>query len=75
MAEELKIYTVYDHPDDYPDGFVLVMYVIKGDGEKYRTPLLYHDNYEDIKEEMEMRGLMRLDRDPDDDPSIKETWI
>ena len=72
---EITMYTVYDHPKDYPDSWVLRGWVVGPGIEPEEIPLLYVSDYEDIRFEMEQRGLTCILRKPEDDPCIKETWI
>lgn len=70
----LKMWTIYDHPADYPDGYVARQWIIAGGGEPYRGPARYRPSLEEAREAVPP-GLYRLDRDPGDDPTVVETWI
>jgi len=72
VTDTLSIWTVYDHPRDYPHCYVARQFrgeqptnsvIISADLEKLRAVLL-----------AEM-GLTRLERSANDDPVILETWL
>jgi hypothetical protein len=68
-------YTVYDHPLDYPDDFVVRRWII-GPGFYGSEPELFARGR--TLEEVRSRlpgGLFCLNREPADDPAIVETWI
>lgn len=67
----LPIWTVYDHPRDWPDWYVARLWI--GD---HRTGnvLLYRDITK-LRDELARRGLTPLMRDPTDDSVIMETWL
>jgi hypothetical protein len=71
----LSMWTVYDHPKDFPDNFIARRSEI-GSGEP--LPVMTADvvtgNLDLIRKSMEMCGLYCLSRDPSDDPVIVETW-
>lgn len=75
MENELNIWTIYDHPRDFPNSFVARRYVVS-DGQSFVTnQIMVGPNLKQIREQMEVRGLHRLPRDPRDDPKIVESWI
>lgn len=74
----LDHWVIYDHPADYPDHFVVRAWRI----ETGRDPLPGHtahlaDTLEEARELVPIQrlGLVRLERSPDDDATIVETWI
>lgn len=70
------IYTIYDHPLDYPTTYVIRRYGILP-GQVGRDPD-YHFEHPDLRicrEKMMEMGLTCLNRHQDDDPVILETWI
>ncbi len=73
---EFPIYTVYDHPSDYPDHFVVRKWLIKDGGITEAGDIVKKSkNYSAIRNHMLDRGLHRLMRNEGDDPCIMECWI
>lgn len=70
----LKMWTIYGHPLDYPEGFVARQWIIAGGGEPHPGPARYRKTLAEAREAVPA-GLYRLDRNPGDDPSVIETWI
>lgn len=70
-ATALPIWTVYDHPSDWPDWYVARLFYNE-------TPtgnmLLYRD-IEPLRDELTQRGLVSMMRSPGDDSVIVETWL
>jgi hypothetical protein len=77
MEEEaLNIYTVYQHPSDYPDKWVVRRWrTLKGENIPDPEPLLVVDTHSEVRLVMTGLGLVCLTRFPDDDPCIAETWL
>jgi hypothetical protein len=73
----LEMFVVYDHPRDYPDHFVVRRWII---GAQPGEPLsddgwLYiADTLEQIRNYIPPH-CVRLERDPNDEPQIVESWI
>ena len=72
----LSMWTIYDRPRDYPDGFIARCFV---SGQGALHPMATHDvltgELETIRESMMLCGLTCLTRDPSDHPSVLETWL
>lgn len=72
---ELLIYTIYDHPHDYPDHFVVRRKkIING----FPVTDESFKGFADTLEEARLHippGLYRLERDPSDYLSIVESYI
>lgn len=72
----LSLWTVYDHPKDYPDSFVARRFEAGG-GEP--APMVTADvvtgSLDVIRESMAMCGLVCMTRAPSDDSRILETWL
>jgi hypothetical protein len=68
-------YTVYDHPLDYPDDFVVRRWII-GPGTYRGEPSLFARGrtLDEVRGHLP-GGLFCLNREPGDDPAIVETWI
>jgi hypothetical protein len=79
--DALPIWTVYDHPRDFPHCYVARKFLI---GEESGAALILDwptdevitaDTLDEIRELLERRGLTCFQRAPEDDPVIVETWI
>lgn len=71
----LRIWTIYDHPSDFPDMFVVRPHDVLPGGivewaEGYGCP-----DIEVLREHMRMMGLTCIPRRPEDDPVIVESWL
>lgn len=72
----LTMWTVYEHPYDYPDKCVARRWQIGGKGELLRTDsVMVADSLEPIRAELEAWGLYCMPRAPGDEPQIVETWF
>jgi hypothetical protein len=71
---QLLIWTIYDHPADYPDWFVARPHIIRP---KTSGPLPMHLMAKDLETLRAMLpdGLTRLNRQDGDDPTIVEVWV
>jgi hypothetical protein len=72
-GEDLILWTVYDHPSDYPAHFVLRGYSTRKDVTLPWCALF--ESLDELRQEMIEAGRVCLDREPGDDPVIVETWI
>lgn len=76
MSESLEIYTIYDHPSDHPEYFVVKRQIINGTGHYWDLNYIFASIYlEECRDEMIKLGLCPLPRYPEDDPVIIESWI
>lgn len=76
MSYRLYIYTVYDHPSDIPEYFVVKRWLITNIGEVQDPDfILQHHDLEALREVLVKQGLVRLQRDLTDDPIIIENYI
>ena len=71
--DNLTIYTIYAKPLDYPDGYVLVEWIVDGATPK-RGVASYVPSLEAARNLLPPH-LYRMERQPDDDPAIAESWI
>jgi len=69
--EGLTIRTIYDHPSDYPDTWVARRWV----NDKPTGELMVSADLDALRRHFARLGLVRLDRNPADDPVIVETWL
>ena len=70
VDELLEIWTVYDSPIDLPGSFVACKFLL----DQPTNDLLQDKTLEGLRAKLPP-GLMRLDRSPQDDPRIVETWF
>ena len=72
----LSLWTVYDHPLDYPDKFVARRFDVDKDGSKPTPSLLVSSDLDALREVLQFEmHLTCMVRDPSDDPKILETWL
>ena len=84
MDRGLAVWTVYDHPRDYPRCYVARKYVVVEDdgrpkavARKYvpaSSWLVLAPTLEAMHHQLEGWGLTRLER-PSVDPKVLETWV
>lgn len=72
--DELLIWTVYDHPRDYPAEWIARCWTIR-DGQPAPTTDIRRGPTLDAVRALLPPGLFRLDRQPGDEPQIVETWL
>jgi hypothetical protein len=72
--EILQIWTVYDHPSDYPDKYVARLHVVSKSGTGPTTEMFVADTLEELRVLLPP-GLYCLPRYAADDPVIVETWF
>lgn len=66
----LELWTIYDHPLDFPDQFVARCFLGDQPTDRYLTA----DTLEELRRLLPP-GLICFTRDPYDDPAIVETWF
>lgn len=73
----LPMATIYDHPSDYPDHFVVRIIEVgpTGPGNMRSVGVHLADTLEGARRMVPSQFDYRLPRDPSDDPVIVETWI
>jgi hypothetical protein len=67
----LAIWTIFDHPKDYPEGFIARMFEV-GEGP---TDQSVTGDLAFIRQVFEDVGLTCIPRDPNDEPQIVESWL
>lgn len=70
----LPMWTVYDKPTDYPQGFVARMHVCRA-GEHNPTAVFVTGKTLDKVRAQLPPGLVKIDRAEDDEPHIVEVWL
>ena len=74
LQDRLPLFTITDHPTDWPDFYVARLSLSLP--EPQVMPFAIMDrSLERLQTTMEALGLVKLMRDPADDPVILETWI
>lgn len=71
----LDIWTVYDHPSDMPDAFVVRRHVATAEGSVPTGDALSSPSLAAIRRALANKGLTCIPRDPADEPHIVECWI
>ncbi len=77
MNLSLPIYTIYDHPTDYPEHFVVRRAVINNEGNIIPDEKLHlqTNSLEMIHAIMQSDGLVFMGKHPNDDEKIIGTYI
>jgi hypothetical protein len=71
----LDIWTLYDHPADFPDCFVMRRFAV-GPGYARATDQVFRcENIERLRELARRMGLHCIPHSPNDDPNIVESWL
>jgi hypothetical protein len=70
----MDIWTIYNHPTDYPDNFVARRYVIENGIITATSEVRLADTLDGIRQKLPM-GLYCFSRQFDDDPNIVESWV
>lgn len=66
----LSVWTIYDHPSDFPDSFVARAFTTGPTNE-----IILATDLEQLREAFDRAGLVCMARNPNDDPKIVETWL
>jgi hypothetical protein len=76
MSGTLPMWTVYDHPRDYPDKFVARRFDVDATGAKPSASIIIAPDLETLRNILEFQlHLTPLPREACDEPQIVETWI
>lgn len=73
--QPLSIWTIYDHPRDFPDAYVARRAEIGAGVVGHTSDTVTDQDLEKIRAEFRQRGLVRLPRAESDDPVIVEVWL
>jgi hypothetical protein len=71
MSAQLEIWTVYDHPKDWPDGYIARKWI----GETATGDTICADTLHAIRVQLRSMDLVCLSRSHNDDPVIVEVWL
>lgn len=72
--ERLPSFVFYERPPQYPDHYVAVLFWTLPEA-RPTSFTVRATNVDDLRDLMESCGLVKLDRSPEDDPLIMETWL
>lgn len=75
MTDYLSMFTIYKHPEDYPDKFVVREFVIKRTGPEPSRHANVYDTLDEARLPLIWRGLSCIERSPEDEPQIVESWL
>lgn len=70
----LAIWTVYDHPTDFPDWYVARKHVVAAGGTVPTDQVVKARTLDEVRELLPP-GLVCLTRSRCDDPKIVESWL
>jgi hypothetical protein len=73
LGERLAFWTVYERPKDYPQGFVARRFEIQAGLPLATDNAFFGPTLESVRAQIP-KGLLRIARDPDDEPQIVEIW-
>lgn len=74
MSDKLAIWTVYDHPSDYPNAFVAHLSEVDATG-AVSGFAIFSENLDELRAALASQGLIKLTRSQEDDPKIIEVWL
>jgi len=70
------MWTVYDHPTDYPDKYVARRFDVDGKGARPTESVIIHSDLDQLRDMLAFEmHLTCIARSPHDDPKIVETWM
>ena len=72
---ELSVWTITDHPADFPTMFVARHHIVGPVGERTTDEIILSPSLEGLRYLLELRGLTNAGRRPEDHPVIVESWI
>jgi hypothetical protein len=69
--------TIYDHPADHPNSFVMRQWVIEGRTDPVQDPefIFTSTDIRDLRVYARVTGRVCVGRRNEDDPKMLETWI
>jgi hypothetical protein len=74
VTTDLELWTVYDHPSDFPDHWVARRSVVGRGGATVTGAVIRAETLEGLRLLLPP-GMACLTRQPDDDPTIVEVWL
>jgi len=73
-AGMLPMWTIYEHPRDFPEHFVVRMHVADASGSRPAPYAVLCASLPEAREQVPCY-CVQMQRDPNDDPAIVELWI
>lgn len=74
-AGALPMWTVYDHPRDFPYSFVARLSLIKEGAAEVTEAFMCTPDLDELRSWLTELGLVPLSRFPLDDPVVVEVWL
>ncbi len=74
METTLEMFVVYKHPKDFPEDYVIRLWIIDAEGPKATTQYFTAKTLWEVRRFVPA-GRVQLDRRPDDEPQIVEVWV
>ena len=71
----LTIWTIFDKPKDFPEGYIARRFEVSEGGRTLATRDTLTGKLEDIRMALEKAGLMKMAREDGDEPQIVENWV
>lgn len=71
FRQAFEVWTVYDHPTDFPANFIARLYV----GVDPTDQIIVTETLDALRMRLAEKGLTPVNRHPDDDANIVECWI
>jgi hypothetical protein len=75
MSQPMHVWTLFEHPKDAPDFYVLRLFVCTAGCAFPTTSAHFALDPEPLRDLMRRRGLTCITRSPDDEPQIVEVWL
>jgi len=75
MARYLESVTIYDHPSDHPEHYVVRFFHVTADGLVADPHAYLFHTLEEARQIPAARGMFRFERAEADDPVIVESWM
>jgi hypothetical protein len=75
MSKPLRMWTVYERPSDYPENYVARLFEVDAAGPHATENTVIAPDLEFLRALMIGMGLVKMVRDPNDDPVIVEVWL
>jgi hypothetical protein len=70
----LPMWVIYDHPSDYPEGFLARLWETLP-GPTPTTCVATSAEAEALRVELQAAGFVKCERSADDEPQIMEIWL
>jgi hypothetical protein len=74
----LSIWTIYDHPSDFPHSFVARRFEVGPERSEHplaTCDIAQSENLDALRHSFGEAGLVCVSRAPEDDPNIVESWL